>query len=548
MDITLGLDFGTHQSKLCLSYMPNNEQIYEFLDFVKPDGTKTFLFPSIIQINKDDTISIGFVDRSNCKASSTPAPAEPVFPAEPDQTLPPRPKKAYPDKPKEEKLDWKEQLTALSKGKSKYQEQLEKWEKRCKEIDAKWESDYYKWLDACDEIQDAHKDWETLVGDMKRDYENKLNAWKLHKDQLQYYRYFKLASFSSSYSWDREHLLSSDTLSVWYLTYLMLLVKQKVAEKFGEVFEESVSVQMGIPSSLNTNLSKQIETHAYRLLIAARKLMEYFHSPEEFCSYKYQEILEFTEIPQKDIRATAEDFGFVVIPEAYAGLKSLTHRKRLTHGNMHLLVDIGGGTTDVAFFTINENLEPNIHSVKSFHRGLNYVFENFCRENPGYSISDAQEMFMDDQGMFGSGIKAYTSELKNELAQMIDHVVQQFMIEAGVKGYSTSALTDAMKGRPIVYCGGGSMYGSMRIQERYFSDIKIVDKNMLSIPNLRNKNIDEKLFTILATSYGLSIAMLGDIEMIDTSALFRQIAQAGPGPEKNRRTSNPGYEHGLTDL
>ena len=160
MDITLGLDFGTHQSKLCLSYMPNNEQIYEFLDFVKPDGTKTFLFPSIIQINKDDTISIGFVDRSNCKASSTPAPAEPVFPAEPDQTLPPRPKKVYPDKPKEEKLDWKEQLTALSKGRSKYQEQLEKWEKRCKEIDAKWESDYYKWLDACDEIQDAHKDWD----------------------------------------------------------------------------------------------------------------------------------------------------------------------------------------------------------------------------------------------------------------------------------------------------------------------------------------------------------------------------------------------------
>lgn len=548
MDITLGLDFGTHQSKLCLSYMPNNEQIYEFLEFVKPDGAKTFLLPSIIQINKDDTISIGFVDKSNCKASSAPAPQEPVFPEEPQTDLPPRPKKSYPEKPKEEKLDWKDQLSALSKGKSKNQELIEKWERRCHEIDVKWEADYYRWLDKCEEINEAHNEWQALVDDMKRDYESKMSAWKSHKDQLQYYRYFKLASFSNMYSWDKEHIIDSDTLSVWYLTYLMLLVKKTVAEKFNEVFEESVSVQMGIPSSLNTNLSKQIEIHAYKLLISARNLMELFNSPEEFCAYKYQDLFELTTFPQKDIKNTAEDFGFVVIPEAYAGLKSLTHRKRLRHGDMHLLVDIGGGTTDVAFFTVNEKLEPNIHSVKSFHRGLNYVFDNFCQKNPEYSISEAQELFMIDQQPFGGGIKAYTEELSQQLSQMIDHVVHEFMVEAGQKGYSQSALTDAMSGRPIVYCGGGSMYEKMRIRSKYFSDIKIVDKNMLSIPNLRNTNVDERLYTILATSYGLSIAMLGEIEMKDTAALFRDIAAAGPGPEKKGHWAANGYEHGLTDL
>lgn len=547
MDITLGLDFGTHQSKLCLSYMPNNEQIFEFLKFVQPDGDKTFLLPSIVQINKDDTISIGFVDKGNCKTCPTPAPQEPIFPEEPSSELHPRPKKtSYPEKPKEEKLDWKEQLSALSKGKSKNQELL-KWEKRCREIDKKWEADYYKWLDTCEKIEEDHKNWQTLVDDMQRDYESKVASWKSHKDQLQYYRYFKLASFSD-FPWDSENILDSDTLSIWYLTYLMLIVKQRVSEMFNESFKESVSIQMGVPSSLNTNLSKQIEHKACKLLIAARELMEYFSSPEELCTYKYQELLEITQIPSTNIKEAAEEYGLVVIPEAYAGLKSLTHRKRLRHGDMHLLVDIGGGTTDIAFFTVNDTLEPNIHRVKSFHRGLNYVFENFCREHPEYSISDAQELFKSSQELFKKGIEAYTKELNSLLSQMIEQIIHKFMEKAGQKGYHRSALTDAMEGRPIVYCGGGSMYQGMRICNQYFSDMKIVDKNMLSIPNLRNANVDERLFTILATSYGLSIAMLGEIEMMDADALFRQFAAAGPGPEKKNGKWIPDHEYGITDL
>lgn len=546
MDITLGLDFGTHQSKLCMSYMPNNEQIYEFFEFIRPDGVKTLLFPSIIQINKDDTISVGFVDKDNCKANPTPAPAEPIFPLEPLTVHPPCPRKIYPEKPKEEKQDWKEQLAALSKGKSKYQELVDDWEKRCRGIDAKWEIENKKWLDTCNEIDEAHKSWQSRVDSMKRDYEYKLSAWKSHKEQLMYFRYFKLASFSNMF-WDKsQNSIDANTLSVWYLTYLMLLVKKNVADKFNEVFEESVSIQMGIPSSFNTDLSKLQKKKACRLLIAARNLMELFSSAEDFCSHKYQDLLELTQIPDKDIEETAENYGFVVLPEAYAGLKSLTHRQRLRHGDLHLLVDIGGGTTDIAFFTVNEKLEPCIHRVESFHRGLNYVFENFCSDHPDYSISDAQELFSLDQQPFSSGVWSYKKELDTQLSRMIQHIINEFANTAREKGFEQSDLTDAMDRRPIVYCGGGSMYNNMRIQSRYFSDIRIVDKNMLSIPTLLNTDIDERLFTILATSYGLSIAMLGEIEMIDTATLFRQLDNKIT--EKRNRRWLGDHEYGLTDL
>ena len=93
MDITLGLDFGTHQTKLCMSYMPNNDTIHEFIEFKNPEGAVTTLLPSVIQINNDDTLSIGFVDINKCKGVITPRPIKPEYPAEPTLVLPAEPKK-----------------------------------------------------------------------------------------------------------------------------------------------------------------------------------------------------------------------------------------------------------------------------------------------------------------------------------------------------------------------------------------------------------------------------------------------------------------------
>ena len=66
--LNIGLDFGTHQSKVCIEDTadPRN-RIYTFFKFLRPDGTKTFFLPSVVQINKDNTVSYGFVDESKAK-------------------------------------------------------------------------------------------------------------------------------------------------------------------------------------------------------------------------------------------------------------------------------------------------------------------------------------------------------------------------------------------------------------------------------------------------------------------------------------------------
>ena len=62
--VKVGLDFGTHQTKICVQRVPDEghgEPKYEFFQFEDLNGKKSYFLPSIIQINDDNTLSYGFV-------------------------------------------------------------------------------------------------------------------------------------------------------------------------------------------------------------------------------------------------------------------------------------------------------------------------------------------------------------------------------------------------------------------------------------------------------------------------------------------------------
>lgn len=81
-NIRVGLDFGTHQTKICVQTIPDEghgEPIYEFFQFMDEHGIKQYFLPSLIQINEDNTLSYGFIDSSREKG----AVAKPTY--EPDK-------------------------------------------------------------------------------------------------------------------------------------------------------------------------------------------------------------------------------------------------------------------------------------------------------------------------------------------------------------------------------------------------------------------------------------------------------------------------------
>ncbi len=553
MDITLGLDFGTHQSKLCMSYMPNNETIYEFVEFSLADGTKSVLLPSIIQINNDDTIRIGSYDYDSCSSRTIPQPEKPVlplrplivYPAEPDQTLPPEPKLDATELNIESGAEWKDALKAIkssmeNKANPKiFKRKHKAWEVQCRHIKER----HKRWKEHCRTLDLQLQTWQEEVDRITAEYEKRYAFWLQHQTEYRILRYFKQAAFTSSLQWTQNEV-SAEILSVWYLTYLLLFVRRYVKERFNEVFEESVSVQMGVPSGLDDGASRIIQYRGQRLLVAARQLMELFSHPDEMTTISYKELLLKTNFPDGNIAEQAEQYGFVIIPEAFAGLRSLTYSRRLTRGNMHLLVDIGGGTTDIAFFTIDESLMPTIHSVVSLHKGLNFVLERFVAEHPEYSMGEAQKLIRTRTAMFDSAISQYTNILRNELNAIVSNVITVFYKSTKTSKLGISKLLEAMSGRPIVYSGGGSIFPCMRISNQYFSDQKLVDKNSLNIQHLWNQNIEPVLYSILATAYGLSIPALNDIRTMDMYQLWGGLSKRAK-MEKNK--TNERIDYGLSD-
>lgn len=101
MAITVGLDFGTHQTKICIENSDSPlHKTYEFFEWEKGK----YAFPSIIQINKDHTLRYGSIDldtslvaRKKKKIANPgalilpPRPTEPNIPVVKEPELPAQP-------------------------------------------------------------------------------------------------------------------------------------------------------------------------------------------------------------------------------------------------------------------------------------------------------------------------------------------------------------------------------------------------------------------------------------------------------------------------
>ena len=487
------------------------------------------------------TLSYGFVDEEQCKYLHSDGIAKPKLKSlqKPILKIPDEPSEPnLPTKPIIKVHSLKDRLQSLiNRLKQKVNPEILAWEEECDRIRSKHKFDINEWRNECEilqyEYQKKINTWENETRILENQFQNNLNEWEKKVVEKCYYRYFKLATFSNSVEWN--HKIDSDIISVWYIAYILFMLQEILGEDF--------FVQMGIPSGTNQNILLRQKRKAFTILITAYKLVEKYRTKENFLNEKYTSLIQSTELIKNYSENDVLFYGLNVMPEAFAGLSSITQQKRLATG-MSLLVDIGGGTTDIAFFTIREN-QPDIHSVISFPKGLNFIFENYIRQNEHLTISEVQNIFLEKQGsksLFNASIYQYHQQLRNQVKSMVSEITSSFEFRKDIHQLSISKLRVALENRPVVFCGGGAIYNSMQTSLLTFRDIKLINKNLLNIPFVRNQNINEKLYTILATSYGLSIPMEDEIVITPIEDVFNHIV----APESDKWDYK--YDHGLTDL
>lgn len=492
MSYTIGLDFGTHQTKICVEDASNPAQkIYEFIEFKNLKGKSDYFFPSIVQINNDDTVSYGFVEEKRVKNTGFKQGEKPIL------TLPTKPnleqyKYKYPEKPKKKDVkgySMKDQLEY----RQIFNREEKEWKKNILEIDL-----LNKKIE-----EDLQNKYNEDVRKTNKLYNKNLKEWEEKVPPKKFlFRYFKLLTYTGK-DWGFE--ISPKIVSVWYLTYILFNLEKKYGNDF--------FIQMGVPDSSGKNSENSMI--ARNLLISANLLMREYKCLDDFLKAKYTELLKF------DYNQTSDDdFGISILPEAYAGLKSVTNNKVLERG-FHLLIDIGGGTTDISIFMIDlENHRPDILSVNYFAEGLNSIYEEYSKLN-NIPIAQIKDTFYSEYSKFKEPISKYHDKLKEFANKLVKELEDSYNVEKDRHGHHIKVFYKAITGKPVLYCGGGSLNPIMRREIGLMNDIKLIDKNLLKIPYLKNNNIEKSFFTLLATSYGLSQQEESELIMTPISGVFK---------------------------
>jgi hypothetical protein len=593
--LTVGLDFGTHQTKICIEDATNpNQKTYEFFKFLD-NGKTTFFLPSVVQINENGTISYGTVDEKKCKKTTTdfitdciPDLHTPILNEIPKPVFiellikpvkypyPEKPKKfPYPEKPSAfaDTNDWKSKLLALkNKMLNKENANVDEWREECRKIDFNYSKILNGWQNKCDSVDynygrkvneweshcrsiekqndEIRQEYESEKARIQKEFENALHQYNFRRNQFHYlsinedgkiteerfiFHYFKFALYSDEVNW--LHQIDPETISIWYLTNILFLLR----EKYGE----DIFIQIGIPCGIQKKFHIKQKEKAICTLISAYNLLENYQHHSKFLAATFEELLNKTEKTTSFSEDDISKYGVDALPEAYAGLVSLTQKKKLEKG-MNLLVDIGGGTTDIAFFTITEEDLPDIHSVHSLYKGLNFIYENAASKSECSDIVAIQRMIDNTHSSFGQfeePIFIYKSELQGVARNIIGSIKDSFIKSSSKHRLHIGKLNQAMLNRPVLFSGGGSTFKELVGKVESFSDAMRINQEMLSITTLRSEIQDDNMFSILSTAYGLSIPIENEneIKLTDISDVFNHIIS------EDDEKSDSGYYHGLTD-
>ena len=316
-----------------------------------------------------------------------------------------------------------------------------------------------------------------------------------------------------------------------YLAYALFQIYKTV--------DKDSTVQMGIPQSISdTAHSRWQVNNADRIFYSAYRMYKYFDNEEEFLKAKLPDLLE---IAGRDF--TEPDYetepGLLVLPEAFASLITLTKEGKISRG-LTLLMDIGGGSTDISLFNVIEKrgeYVPNISHILSVHKGLNHLFRLYVEDNEDMTIEDARNVFQKNPDDFEDYIFAFRKELAKEIQ---DKIYFPLIEVAKRSGITITQIKDALYTRPVIYTGGGGVYDAFIDTMYVFTDPMSMSKDFVSLKNITNKDLTDEELSILSVSYGLSVPQMREPEMTPLAKLFEHIKMVSEGHNQ--------YEHGISDV
>lgn len=345
-------------------------------------------------------------------------------------------------------------------------------------------------------------------------------------------KYFKQSAFQTT-SQAQYSELDGKLYSIWYIANILFDLE--------EIYGQNFTIQIGVPSD-SSHLDRAKQT-AVSIIVSAYKLVEdvFGNDKQQFLDTSIDKLRSLTKIVPYS-QENKDHYSILVFPEAYACLKPLIRRGKIATG-MSLMIDIGGGTTDMSFFTI-ENDKPQVYDFYSLGKGLNFLTgaDSVYGNSTKTIVKSALEIDHNKRNI-------YVNEVDHICNNLVEHLKIEYIKQTKLHLFR---LTDALKMRPIVYCGGGSTFSTLRIPYGGFSVRQQITPEIWNTKAVNQiDEIKEKgLCPILSTAYGLSISVADDnIDRLPFEEVFESLRGDVEDNQASRRKfggaiSSDGFDYG----
>lgn len=332
-------------------------------------------------------------------------------------------------------------------------------------------------------------------------------------------RYFKQIAFSSEANNNGMSQKDAIYYSIWYIAYIVF----DLEKQYGEF-----PMQMGVPTDSSPNRLTIAKRIATSIIASAYNLVEniFEHDKQMFLETDIDKLREITEVIEYSDEVK-EMCGLLVFPEAYACLMPIIEQKKIDTG-INLMIDIGGGTTDISFFTI-ENHKAQVYDYTSVNMGLNYLTRADEKLNSSENIHNKER-----QHITPERFNSYRDKIENKCKRLHDNLLRELLKQTNA---SASSFWDKVKRSPIIFCGGGSTYESLQINYVYHKDKKVISEKEWNTKVVENMDeiIKLNLCSILFTAYGLAIHKKDDkIQM----KLLRDVFEHSRTEKKKKNKKN----------
>jgi len=395
------------------------------------------------------------------------------------------------------------------------------------------------------------------------------------------YDYFKIASaedeeFRINSGFDKDKSLYNNVnnfepftpefLSVLYITYLLLYIKQKYREENKNVIPNAgsliqkynlipktsdiellFSVQLGIPTEYSQQVNLVRRRKFETILLLSEILQKEINSIEKLHLTQSKELIQKIEVIFTTIKNDLKKIAFPeklkelrisVFPETAAGLTFLVYNKKIPTG-FYSALDIGAGSSDISFFKVNKDYSISYLAAEAYIIATNNVYMNYL-DTSEYSNKDiklaeleirkkSEELELiqensDNLDIYKEFIEKYIDGL-TDVYNKIDKKIYRIFNGRVYPKFKKFEAVKEFKNQPcFVYGGGSKLY-------KFFNKFRefILHDNGVNIgldyTSAKIHKISEFLpesdilpqnqlwkadFELLVTAFGLSFEHIGD--------------------------------------